>query len=78
MNDKGARKLTEKQCDFCALLAGDSWYQAQVFGVHPDPTAIVSLGVILLGLRSLASEILISNAACVLRGSDPGSIGFDP
>ncbi|MGM0952212.1 MAG: DUF6064 family protein [Pseudomonadota bacterium] len=37
-----------------APLAGDSWYQAQVFGVHPDPTAIVSLGVILLGLRSPA------------------------
>ncbi|MDR9426416.1 MAG: DUF6064 family protein, partial [Marinobacter sp.] len=36
---------------FLAPLAGDSWYQAQVFGVHPDPTAIVSLGVILLGLR---------------------------
>ncbi len=37
-----------------APLGGDSWYQAQVFGIHPDPTAIASLGVVLLGLRSLA------------------------
>lgn len=36
-------------------LPGDaSWYQAQVFGIHPDPTALVSLGVVVLGLRGPA------------------------
>jgi hypothetical protein len=32
------------------VLGDASWYQAQVFGIHPDPTAMVSLGVVVLGL----------------------------
>lgn len=37
-----------------APLGGGTWSQAQVFGVHPDPTAITSLGLVLIGLRGLA------------------------
>ncbi|QIB51804.1 DUF6064 family protein [Pseudomonas sp. OIL-1] len=37
-----------------ALLTGSSWYQAQVFGIHADPTAITTLGLALILLRSLA------------------------
>jgi len=33
------------------LPADGSWYQAQTFGIHPDPTALVSLGMVVLGLR---------------------------
>ncbi|KXS52276.1 MAG: hypothetical protein AWU57_3342 [Marinobacter sp. T13-3] len=36
------------------LPGGGSWYQTQVFGIHPDPTALVSLGMVVLGLRGPA------------------------
>jgi len=36
------------------LPADGSWYQAQTFGIHPDPTALVSLGMVMLGLRGTA------------------------
>lgn len=39
---------------FVAPLSGGSWYQAEVFGIHPDPTAIVTLGIALVALRGLA------------------------
>jgi len=34
-----------------APLSGGSWYQAELFGVHPDPTAITTLGLALVALR---------------------------
>ncbi|WP_150304188.1 DUF6064 family protein [Pseudomonas saliphila] len=36
------------------LLNGGSWYQAEVFGIHADPTAITTLGLGLILLRGLA------------------------
>lgn len=36
-----------------APLSGGSWYQAEVFGIHPDPTAIVTLGIVLVTLRGM-------------------------
>ncbi|WP_339886511.1 MFS transporter permease [Vreelandella maris] len=34
-----------------APLSGSSWYQAEVFGIHADPTAITTLGLVLIMLR---------------------------
>ncbi|UAW99609.1 hypothetical protein KEM63_06490 [Halopseudomonas nanhaiensis] len=34
-----------------APLAGDGWYQAEVFGIHADPTAVTTLGLVLILLR---------------------------
>ncbi|WP_250462283.1 DUF6064 family protein [Microbulbifer litoralis] len=33
---------------------GHSWYRAEIFGIHPDPTAIVTLGLALIALRGPA------------------------
>lgn len=37
-----------------APLTGVSWSQAEVFGIHPDPTAITTLGLILIFFRGWA------------------------
>jgi hypothetical protein len=37
-----------------ALLSGGSWYQAEVFGIHADPTAVTTLGLTLIMLRGFA------------------------
>ena len=37
-----------------APLSGDSWYQAEVFGIHADPTAVTTLGLVLIMLRGVA------------------------
>ena len=42
-----------------APLTGNGWYQAEVFGTHPDPTAITTLGLMLITLRGLALLISI-------------------
>ena len=34
-----------------APLSGGSWYQAEVFGIHADPTAVTTLGLVLIMLR---------------------------
>ncbi|WGL17993.1 DUF6064 family protein [Microbulbifer bruguierae] len=34
-----------------APVIGHSWRQAEVFGLHPDPTAAVTVGVLLLAVR---------------------------
>lgn len=34
-----------------APLGGHGWFHAEVFGIHPDPTAIVTLGILLCALR---------------------------
>lgn len=31
-----------------SLLAGNGWHQAEIFGIHPDPTAIATLGIALV------------------------------
>lgn len=35
-------------------LSGGSWYQAEVFGIHADPTAVTTLGLVLIMLRGPA------------------------
>ncbi len=37
-----------------APLSGGSWYQAEVFGIHADPTAVTTLGLVLIILRGFA------------------------
>lgn len=37
-----------------APLGGGSWYQAEVFGIHADPTAVTTLGLTLIMLRGFA------------------------
>ncbi|OAZ98691.1 MFS transporter permease [Halomonas sp. G11] len=37
-----------------APLSGGSWYQAEVFGLHADPTAVTTLGLTLIMLRGVA------------------------
>ena len=34
-----------------ATVLGIGWQQAEVFGLHPDPTAVVTLGLLLIVLR---------------------------
>lgn len=34
-----------------APLTGGSWYQAEIFGIHPDPTAVAALGLALMVFR---------------------------
>ena len=36
---------------FFAPLTGGSWYQSEIFGIHADPTAMTSLGLILIMFR---------------------------
>lgn len=36
---------------FMALLTAGSWFQAEVFGIHPDPTAMLTLGLAMIMLR---------------------------
>ncbi|MGM0522255.1 MAG: DUF6064 family protein [Pseudomonadota bacterium] len=40
-----------------APLSGGSWYQAEVFGIHADPTAVTTLGLLLIVLRGFAPWI---------------------
>lgn len=39
---------------FIALLTGDAWPQAEVFGIHADPTALTTLGLVLILFRGWA------------------------
>ena len=39
------------------LVTGHGWSRAEVFALHPDPTAVVSLGVALLALRGLRAGL---------------------
>jgi len=42
-----------------ATLSGGSWYQAEVFGIHADPTAVATLGLVLIMLRGFALWIAV-------------------
>lgn len=41
------------------LLAGGSWFRAEVFGIHPDPTVIASTGLIIMLLRGSTLFVLL-------------------
>ena len=53
---------------FVAVVAGKGWTHAEIIGLHPDPTAIATLGVLLLARHGaiLACLITIPAAACLL------------
>ncbi|WP_386082715.1 DUF6064 family protein [Vreelandella sp. F11] len=42
-----------------APLSGGSWYQAEVFGIHADPTAVTTLGLVLILLRGFALWVAV-------------------
>lgn len=46
-----------------APLAGHSWLHSEVFGIHPDPTATVTLGIVLVGLRGIL--MWLAAAICI-------------
>lgn len=46
-----------------APLAGHAWLHSEVFGIHPDPTATVTLGVVLIGLRGIV--MWLAAAICI-------------
>lgn len=49
-------------------LVGRDWSQAEVFGIHPDPTAVATLGVALLTLRGYRCG-LVGHALAHIDGS---------
>jgi len=51
-------------------LSGFALFQAETFGVHPDPTAVATLGILLVGLRGfgLWLAVLIPALWCVVTG----------
>lgn len=53
-----------------APLAGRSWAQAEIFGMAPDPTALATLGMLLLAGRRLSWVLLpIPLAWCLVSGA---------
>lgn len=42
-----------------APLSGGSWFQAEVFGIHADPTAVTTLGLVLIILRGFTLWIAV-------------------
>jgi hypothetical protein len=55
---------------FVALLAGRGWRQAEAFGVLPDPTAIATLGFLLLArFRGRWSLLLVPAVWCGVSGA---------
>ncbi len=65
---------------FVGPLLGRSWAQAEVFGMAPDPTALATLGVLLLAaVRALWWLFPIPVAWCLISGATlwaMGSPGF--
>lgn len=43
---------------FVAMLAGRPWREAEIFGVAPDPTAFVTLGMVVIAVQGRAAWIL--------------------
>jgi hypothetical protein len=53
---------------FVALAAGRSWQQLEVAGLAPDPTAIVTLGLLLVARRAHWSLYPVPILWCLLSG----------
>jgi hypothetical protein len=43
---------------FIAPITGGTWLQAEVFGIHPDPTAITTLGLAVILFRGWAMWLI--------------------
>ena len=51
-------------------LSGHDWARAEIFGIAPDPTAIGTLGILLLAADSALWRLLIIPAVwCVISGA---------
>jgi len=66
-----------------APLTGESWSQAQVLGIHADPTAITTLGLLLILLRGWAlcvaailPALWILTSALTLQALDASGAGM--
>jgi hypothetical protein len=59
-----------------APLAGRSWYQAEIFGVAPDPTVVATLGLLLLIEGRRRWELLIIPILwCAISGATLWAMG---
>ena len=52
-----------------SVLQGRPWAQAEVFGVMPDPTAIATIGFVLLAQAAPRWLLVVPVAACALSGA---------
>ena len=63
-----------------ALLVGRPWTQSEIFGLAPDPTAIATLGILLLARRPQWHALAIPLLWCIVTGltlwtmEDPGAL----
>ena len=44
---------------FIGPLTGGSWFQAEVFGIHPDPTAVTTLGLSVILFRGWSLWLIV-------------------
>lgn len=59
-----------------APLSGSGWAQAEIFGVAPDPTAVATLGLLLLTGRRVFWTLMILPAIwCAVSGSVLAAMG---
>lgn len=60
-----------------APLTGHGWARAESFALHPDPTAIATLGIVLVGLRGwrLWLTALVPIAWCLVTGLTLHALG---
>jgi hypothetical protein len=57
-------------------LAGRDWVQAEIFGVAPDPTAIATLGILLLAAdRVFWAPLLVPMLWCAVSGATLWAMG---
>ncbi|GEN28390.1 hypothetical protein HVA01_20360 [Halovibrio variabilis] len=68
-----------------APLSGGYWFQAEVFGIHADPTAVTTLGLVLIMLRGFglwiaaiipALWLVVSGLTLQALGSTGGAVLF--
>jgi len=53
-----------------SVLAGHGWNRSEVFGLHPDPTAVAALGIVLLVVTKLRAALVMMIPAfwCLMTG----------
>jgi hypothetical protein len=57
-------------------LAGRDWAQAEIFGVAPDPTALATLGILLLAAKRVQWALLLIPASwCAVTGATLWAMG---
>ena len=57
-------------------LVGREWMQVEMFGVAPDPTALATLGILLLAVNRVHWELLLIPVAwCAITGATLWAMG---